>query len=541
VLVTGGSDAGGKAIGLAEMFNPVTGTWSVAAVNLEPRLGHAATLLGDGRVLVVGGVPSASSCEPVGSAEVYDPSTDRWSTTSDVPVPVGRGTLAVSLKDGRVLISGGGTACGAVYSSAALFDPSSNAWSKTASMEAPVQFHVATLLSDGRVLVSGKATATYDPDTAAWAPLGDPRPLTGTPCEGDVRTYSSVLRRSSLIARATPEDCPSVTVLPAGTLLVAGGLSTTTNTEQDSVQLSDLRTGDGVPSWGMQVARAGHTATRLKNGVVLIAGGRNPVAAQLLEWVPLWGWGSARAYPYVSLVQALGQDLPDLNSIRVDDNDDIWGVSAAAKEIIKISSQGKVLLRFGKQQRADDTALVTPGEQRLPQYVGNPSDIALDRRGKVFVTDAGERPRIVKFDSRGRFVAETGRKGSRPGSLDVPHSVATDAGGNVYVADAGNARIQVFDSSLNVRAVYRDIGTPWAICITSGPRQFIYSGSNPDKIERSRSTAEIYKLELDGTILGKAVAEPGRTPGPLDQIHCPQANTIIGVGYQNLRQITFAR
>jgi hypothetical protein len=171
VLATGGSDAGGKAIGPAEIFNPNTGTWSVAAANLVPRLGHSASLLHDGRVIVVGGVPHASSCEPIGSAELYDPSTDRWSMTPKVPVPVGRGTVSVTLKDGRVLISGGGTACGAVYRSAALFDPSSNTWSRTASMEAPAEFQVATRLGDGRLLASGAGTTVYDPQTAVWTPV----------------------------------------------------------------------------------------------------------------------------------------------------------------------------------------------------------------------------------------------------------------------------------------------------------------------------------------------------------------------------------
>jgi hypothetical protein len=280
VLVTGGSDGEGKAIGFAEVFNPITTTWSLAAANLAPRLGHAASLLRDGRVLVVGGVPFASSCEAVESAEVYDPSTDRWSVTAKVPIPVGRGTVAVALKDGRVLISGGGTACGDVYSSAALFDPSSNTWTTTTSMEAAAQFHVATLLDDGRVIVSVGTTtglappfvaSVYDPTTAVWMRAPEPRPLTGTPCDGYMRTYSSALRRNSLVARATPDDCPSVTILPAGTLLIAGGISTT-NAEQDSAQLSDLATGDEVPSWRMQVARAGHTATRLKNGVVFRGG-----------------------------------------------------------------------------------------------------------------------------------------------------------------------------------------------------------------------------------------------------------------------------
>ncbi|HEY3054122.1 MAG TPA: kelch repeat-containing protein [Thermoanaerobaculia bacterium] len=70
VLVSGGSDDSGNAIGPAEIFNPVTGAWSMAHANVVPRIGHAAVLLRDGRVLVVGGVPSASSSEAIGSAEL---------------------------------------------------------------------------------------------------------------------------------------------------------------------------------------------------------------------------------------------------------------------------------------------------------------------------------------------------------------------------------------------------------------------------------------------------------------------------------------
>src|SRR5881628_1545312 len=82
------------------------------------------------------------------------------------------------LKDGRVLVSGGGTGCGDVYSAGALFDPSSNTWARTVSMPAPEEFHVAVLLADGRVLMSGRVTIVYDPNTGVWTPVGDPRPLT---------------------------------------------------------------------------------------------------------------------------------------------------------------------------------------------------------------------------------------------------------------------------------------------------------------------------------------------------------------------------
>jgi sugar lactone lactonase YvrE len=233
-----------------------------------------------------------------------------------------------------------------------------------------------------------------------------------------------------------------------------------------------------------------------------------------------------------------------LNSIRVDERDNIWAVSSEAQEIFKISAEGQVLLRFGKQEAMESAEPVEP--PRAPaarQRVGKPADIAWDKRGHVFVVDADyDQPRILKFDARGRFLAATGRKGSRAGELDGPHSMATDSSGNVYVADSGNARIQVFDNSLNPRAVYRNIGTPWAMCITNGSPQFLYTASNPAKNEGALGSAEIYKLELDGTILGRAGGDEfGASLYTLDHIHCHQANTIFGMGARSFYLITFAR
>jgi sugar lactone lactonase YvrE len=605
VLATGGSDGRGTAIGVSEIFDPTAGTWTPAAPNLSPRLGHAATLLNDGRVLVVGGVPAASACEPVASAEVYDPAAERWTSTAQIPVPVGRGTVAVTLKDGRVLVAGGGTPCGDAYDSAALFDPSSNTWSKTASMNGPAQFQIGALLADGRVLVSGAATTIYDPRTARWAPLGDPRALMEAPCEGDLRTYSPALRRDSSIARATSDDCPSVTMLPAGTLLIAGGLSTS-NAALSSVQRLDRRTGEDLRTWPMRVARVGHTATRLGNGAVLIAGGRDgsariaaseiyvprlgydalniatprgpstrygsyaygswlatatnshnnllisygnsELAIQLIEWDGrLHAPGASPNRPrtpegrhHWAFLRPLASGGPDLNSIRIDERDNIWAVSALAQEVVKISPEGEVLLRFGRAGSADSEA--SAPRARLRRHLESPTDLAVDRSGNVFVTDGGDRPKIVKFNSRGRFLGATGGAGSRPGELDRPHSMAADASGNVYIADSGNDRIQVFDNALHLRAVYHGLGTPWAICISPGSRQFLYSVSNPDRTVGARTTGEIYKLDLDGTILGKAVGDEHRTLiHTLDHIHCRGPDTIVGLGHRSLHQITFGQ
>jgi hypothetical protein len=90
--------------------------------------------------------------------------------------------------------------------------------------------------------------------------------------------------------------------------------------------------------------------------------------------------------------------------------------------------------------------------------------------------------------------------------MNTPHGLQVDARGNVYVADRGNNRIQVFDNSLTLRAIYDHVGQPWTLCITPGPHQYLYSSNSfPDNNNSIVApwTGEIYKMELDGTVVGK--------------------------------------
>jgi hypothetical protein len=97
-----------------------------------------------------------------------------------------------------------------------------------------------------------------------------------------------------------------------------------------------------------------------------------------------------------------------------------------------------------------------------------------------------------------------------------------------------------FDNALKPRGVYTDVGTPWAICIPRGSRQFLYSVSNPELARDARRPQEIYKLELDGTILGKA-GDPDARILTLDHVHCVDANTIVGVGHRAFHAFAFDR
>ena len=117
------------------------------------------------------------------------------------------------------------------------------------------------------------------------------------------------------------------------------------------------------------------------------------------------------------------------------------------------------------------------------------------------------------------------------GQLNLPHTLAADAKGNVYVGDRSNSRIQVFDNDLKFKAIYDQVGAPWAVCITPGPHQYLYSSNSaPDSnnAEIWAVTGEIYKMELDGTILGK-FGKAGKRVGEFSTVHemdCHSENEI---------------
>ena len=109
---------------------------------------------------------------------------------------------------------------------------------------------------------------------------------------------------------------------------------------------------------------------------------------------------------------------------------------------------------------------------------------------------------MVKYDKNCRYIASVGSHGSEPGQLNIPHTIAADANGNVYIGDRTNNRIQVFDNDLKLKTAYDQVGAPWAVCITPGPHQYLYSSnSNPDSNNAQIAAVtgvEVYKMEVLG-------------------------------------------
>src|SRR6267142_313932 len=127
-----------------------------------------------------------------------------------------------------------------------------------------------------------------------------------------------------------------------------------------------------------------------------------------------------------------------------------------------------------------------------------PTDVGWDAQGNVFVSDGYGNSRVVKYDKNGVFLKIAGHRGAGPLEFSTPHGLAVDAQGNVYVADRGNNRVQVLDNELNFKTQYLNVGTPWTVCVSPGPHQYLFS-SNSNAIGNF-DNGEIYKMELDGKI-----------------------------------------
>jgi sugar lactone lactonase YvrE len=213
------------------------------------------------------------------------------------------------------------------------------------------------------------------------------------------------------------------------------------------------------------------------------------------------------------------------HAVRVDPQDNIWAVDEGSNMVIKFNSEGRVIMTMGRRPEPADALAgppPAPDSSNPGKYIFNrPTDVGWDADGNIFVTDGYGNSRIVKYDKNGRFIAQAGTRGSEPGQLNLPHSMAMDAKGNAYVADRSNRRIQVFDNDLRFKAIYDNVGTPWELCISPGPHQYLFSSNTfPDNNDYSLAsvTGEVYKMELDGTVIGK-FGKAGKQLGEFSGLH----------------------
>ena len=291
---------------------------------------------------------------------------------------------------------------------------------------------------------------------------------------------------------------------------------------------------------GVAVNSKGHVFVFSRSGTT---GPAYPAtAAQLLEFGPDG-----------KFIREIGHNLyawSFAHTVKIDKHDNIWVTDKGSDMVIKFNPEGSVVIVFGRKQEASDegTGPLQHPKPPLPPIDGmfrQVTDVAWDPAGNTFISDGYINSRVAKVDKDGNWLKSWGEPGNQPGQFNTPHSIAADAKGNVYVADRGNRRIQVFDEEGKfLRQITIDVpvdpnarpaignkppatvtgtmapGAPWAICITPGPNQVLYSSD--------AFPGRIYKLSLEGKVMG-VLGESGKQLkqfGWIHEIACPSENEL---------------
>jgi NHL repeat len=325
---------------------------------------------------------------------------------------------------------------------------------------------------------------------------------------------------------------------------------------------------DSVPNplklpYGMYLGEASGVAVNSKGHVFVFSRGNSTgpayaaTAAQLLEFDQNGKY-----------LREIGKNLyawSFAHSVRVDPFDNIWAADKGSDMVVKFTPNGRVSMLFGRKQEASDegTGPLKHPKPPLPPEDGRfrqVTDVAFDRAGNAYISDGYINSRIAKVGKDGKWLMSWGTPGNGPGQFNTPHSIAADAQGHIYVADRGNRRIQVFDSSGNfIRQITIDVpvppdaymaignkpkvddpdgdglpallkpGAPWVVCVTPPPHQVLYTAD--------AYPGRIYKFSLDGQLLGM-FGSAGKQLKQFGWIHgmaCPSENVLYVAEVLNWR------
>ena len=276
-----------------------------------------------------------------------------------------------------------------------------------------------------------------------------------------------------------------------------------------------------------------------------------PAAAQLFEF-------DANG----QFVREIGKGLyawAEAHTVRIDKDDNIWAIDKGSDMIVKFNPEGRVVWVFGRRLEGaeDNTKPWGHPDPPLPAIDGlfrQPTDVAWDSDGNIYITDGYINSRVAKYDKNGDWVKQWGEKGTAPGQFRLPHTIAIDRNNNIYVGDRSNRRIQVFDTdgkfqrmfTIDVppdpgtKPVYGNtptgerlaalIGQPNSICITPGQNQVLYVGE-------TTFPGRIFKVSLDGKVLG-VIGKSGRNLKEFSGAHqlaCASDNVIYAAETSNWR------
>jgi DNA-binding beta-propeller fold protein YncE len=194
------------------------------------------------------------------------------------------------------------------------------------------------------------------------------------------------------------------------------------------------------------------------------------------------------------------------HGLRVDAKDNLWATDTGSHIVVKMDPRGRILMVLGI--RGNTKEWHPAGHLRC---FNEPNDVAFGLNGEIYISQGhgkGE-SRLLKFDADGNFLKMWGGEGTAPGQFNQPHSIITDAKGNLYVADRSNQRIQVFDADGNYLRETSHPGTPCGLVLMRDRRHIMMAHGH---------TGKIIKLTLDGKVLG-ATGGQGKGPNRYGEAH----------------------
>src|SRR5271155_68539 len=270
VLICGGTATGqvGGILASAEIYDPAARTFTPTGSMTVQRAGQTITMLRDGRVLLTGGVQNVGFRSELASAEIYDPASGTFSATCSMSV-AREGHTATLLRDGRVLVVGGSDNGTHTLDTAEVYDPSIGAFSRAGHLNQPRVAHVAALLGTGKVLIAGGGRGGMPSGYISYdtAELYNP----------STRTFSPMLARMNydrVGAAAVSLNDGRVLIVGGKSGKVMVGMRTLAGMAPlKTAEIYDPEAGVFVATGNMSAPHYLATATMLNNGNVLVVGG----------------------------------------------------------------------------------------------------------------------------------------------------------------------------------------------------------------------------------------------------------------------------
>jgi len=282
---------------------------------------------------------------------------------------------------------------------------------------------------------------------------------------------------------------------------------------------------------------------------------------------PVYGEATTQLFEFDekgNFVRQIGKGVYGLayaHSVRFDKYDNLWVVDKATMSVMKFNPEGMVVMNLGRRDEGPDEPRyrhADPPPTPVDAMFNGSTDVTWDSEDNIYIVDGYFNSEIAKFDKNGNWIKRWGSPGpggvhanENPGQFRNPHNIGIDRQGNIYVADRGNRRIQVFDTDGNfkrfilLKAPYDksrhpvlgnmpanppDETAPWTICITNGQTQYLYtSDAEPGRI---------YKLALPGGEIIGMFGKSGHELGQFNWVHglaCPDENTLYVADMNNWR------